>query len=481
MPGGPAGGWCLNEVMTGGLWAPSRRALTAGLVLTVTFVAAEALAVITVMPVVARDLHGLRLYGPVFSVFMLGTVVGIVAAGRQADRRGPAIPYVTGLVFFGSGLVVAGLAPSMPVLVAGRLLQGLGAGAIPSMAYVAIGRSLPKELQARMMAMLSTAWVVPGLAGPALAAEVARLAGWRWVFLGLLPFVVVTGPFAIPALRRLGPPESGSGQGHRLIDGLGVAAGTGLLLAGLTMVVSPGDVLAGAVLIVAGTGLGMPVLARMLPAGTLRARAGLPATTLIRGLLTFGYFGADAYVTLAITLVRHRSPALAGLAITGATLTWTAGSWFQARMQGRWEKRRLIWVGAALILCSVAAFALVLRPGIPVAEGIAAWTLSGFGMGMAYASISLLVLAQAPPGREGWAVASLNLSDVLGSALGIGLCGAAVAARSGPGGNLAVGVAAALALAALALAAALLVTRRLPGGDAARGPATNAAPDHAAA
>src|SRR6202050_1429334 len=107
-----------------GLWAPQTRALTAGLVLTVTFVASEALAVVTVMPVVARDLGGFRLYGWVFSAFMLGSVVGIVVAGREADRRGPAIPFVAGLVLFGAGLAVGGLAPSMEVLVAGRGLRG---------------------------------------------------------------------------------------------------------------------------------------------------------------------------------------------------------------------------------------------------------------------------------------------------------------------------------------------------------------------
>src|SRR6266699_1760049 len=174
--------------MADGLWAADRRALTVGLAATITFVAAEALAVVTVMPLVARDLHGLSLYGFVFSAFMLGTVVGIVAAGRAADRRGPAIPYVTGIVVFG----------------AGRVLQGLGAGAVPAVAYAAIGRSLPERLRARMMAVLSTAWVAPGLAGPALSAEVARFFGWRWVFLGLLPFIALTGPVAIPALVRLG-------------------------------------------------------------------------------------------------------------------------------------------------------------------------------------------------------------------------------------------------------------------------------------
>src|SRR5499425_947009 len=194
----------MGEGQVRGLWAPQTRALTVGLVLTVTFVASEALAVVTVMPIVARDLGGLRLYGWVFSAFMLGSVVGIVLAGREADRRGPAVPFVAGLVLFGAGLAVAGLAPSMEVLVAGRVLQGLGAGAVPAVAYAAIGRSLPGPLRARMMAVLSTAWVVPGLAGPVLAAEVARLFGWRWVFLGLLPVVAVSGAVAVPALIRLG-------------------------------------------------------------------------------------------------------------------------------------------------------------------------------------------------------------------------------------------------------------------------------------
>src|SRR6266851_136262 len=210
--------------MADGLWAAERRALTAGLAATITFVASEALAVVTVMPLVARDLNGLRLYGFAFSAFLIGTMVGIVAAGRSADRRGPAVPYVAGILLFGAGLVIAGLAPTMRVLIAGRALQGLGAGAVPSVAYVAIGRSLPERLRARMMAVLSTAWVVPGIAGPAVAAAVARTVGWRWVFLGLLPFVALTAPFAIPALIRLGRPAGRDQSAHRLRDGIAVAA-----------------------------------------------------------------------------------------------------------------------------------------------------------------------------------------------------------------------------------------------------------------
>ena len=469
-----------DEGRARGLWAPQRRALTAGLVLTITFVASEALAVVTVMPVVARDLGGLRLYGWVFSGFMLGSVVGIVAAGREADRRGPAAPFVAGVVLFGCGLAVAGSAPSMGVLVAGRVLQGIGAGAVPAVAYASIGRSLTGSLRARMMAVMSTAWVAPGLAGPALSAEVARLFGWRWVFLGLLPIVAVAGSLAVPALIRLGPPDSPPTQEHRLGDGIRVAAGAALMLAGLTLA-SSGTVLAGLALIVAGVLVGLPALRRLVPDGTLAARPGLPATILTRGMLTFAFFGADAYVTLTITTVRHHSTVVAGLALTGATLAWTAGAWAQARLSDVWEGRRLVRTGMVIILVGIAGMALVLSPDVPVAEGLAAWTVAGLGMGLGYAPLSLMMLQHASPGQEGQASASLNLTDTLGTAIGIGVGGAAVAAAAGRGGHLYLGVGVAFAVAAAMGIAVLVVTRRLPPGttSSARPPSSPSPPSSA--
>jgi MFS family permease len=371
---------------------------------------------------------------------------------------------VAGVVLFGSGLTIAGLAPSMAVLVAGRVLQGLGAGAVPAVAYAVIGRSLTGPLRARMMAVLSTAWVAPGLAGPAASAEVARLFGWRWVFLGLLPIVAVAGSLAVPALIRLGPPGTDPAtlaQGHRLVDGIRVAAGAALMLAGLTLAGS-GTVLAGLALIAAGLLVELPALRRLVPEGTLAARPGLPATILSRGMLTFAFFGADAYVTLTITTVRHHSPVVAGLALTGATLAWTAGAWVQARLSDVWAGRRLVRTGLVIILTGIAGMVLVLQPGMPVAEGLAAWTVAGLGMGLAYAPLSLMMLQRAPPGQEGHASASLNLTDTLGTATGIGVGGAAVAAD--PGGHLSLGIAIAFAVAAAMALVALALSGRLPPG-----------------
>src|SRR6201992_2801597 len=184
-----------------GIWAPARRPLTVGLVLAVTFVAFEALAVATILPLVGRHLGDLRLYGWVFSAFLLASLIGIVVAGTLADRVPLGRPMLGGLALFALGLVIGGTAPDMAVLVAGRAVQGLGAGVVPAVAYVAISRGYPEGCRPRMFAVLSTAWVIPGLIGPAIAALVASAFGERGVFLGLLPLVAVVILLATLSLR----------------------------------------------------------------------------------------------------------------------------------------------------------------------------------------------------------------------------------------------------------------------------------------
>jgi MFS family permease len=449
-----------------GLWAPQLRALTTGLVLSTTLIAVEALAVLTIMPRVAHDLGNLSLYGWVFSSFMLSGLVGAVAAGRDADRVGPARSYLAGLVLFGSGLIVAGLAPSMAVLVVGRCLQGLGAGAIPAIMYVAIGRSIHERVRPQMMAVLSTAWVVPGLIGPVLSAVVTRAFGWRVVFLGLIPLVGVAATLSLPFLARLGSPSpqeqpvsaAVAGDEHKLPDALRTALGGALVLEALA---SKGAVLA-ALLALAGLAIGVPALRRLLPVGTLGARRGLPATILSRGLLTFAFFGADAYVTLAFTTVLHHSTTLTGVFITLPTLTWTAGSWIQARLSQSREGRAFVRVGLVLLLAAIAGMALSLRAGVPVSVAFISWSVAGLGVGMAYAPTSLLMLRETSAERTGWASASLNLADVLGTALGTGLGGGALVLASNRGWSLSTGVTLAFAIAAAGGIVGLAVSGRLP-------------------
>jgi MFS family permease len=469
------------EPVPAGLFAPALRTLTVGLVLTVTLVAFEALAVITILPAVKDDLGGLRLYGWVTSAFFLGTMVGIVVAGAEADRRGPVPPYVLGILLFAAGLTIGGLAPSMLVLVLARALQGIGAGAIPATAYAAIGRRYPEALRPRLFAVLSTAWVAPGLLGPALSALVATHLGWRYVFLGLLPLVLLAAALALPGLRRIGPPSepAASGPGERrreaepsgslpvpsgpgdagLLDAVRVAVGAGTLLSGLT---SRSPLLAPP-LVAVGLLLGLRPLLRLLPSGTLRARHGLPVAILSRGLLTFAFFGADTYVPLAITAVKGQSTAVASIAVTAATLTWTVGAWVQERRAAAWSSRRLVGIGLAFVVAGIAGVAVSLLGAVPVGVTIASWGVGGFGIGLAYSPISVTVLGLAPAARQGRASAQLQLSDTLGTALGAGLGGVLIAAGAAADRPQWVGLAGAFAMTGAVALINLGLARRLPG------------------
>ena len=131
------------------------------------------------MPIVAEELGDLELYGWVYSAFFLGNLLGTVLAGGALDRQPLHRPFAVGLVLFAGGLLIGGLAPSMQVLVVARFIQGLGGGAVAPTAYVAIGRVLPETPPAADVRDAATAWVVPGIIGPCLAAVVGEVAGWR--------------------------------------------------------------------------------------------------------------------------------------------------------------------------------------------------------------------------------------------------------------------------------------------------------------
>ena len=439
-----------------GLWSSKRRPLTLGLVLTITLVAAEALAVATAMPVVAKELGGLELYGLVFTAFLVGSLLSIVVAGTLIDRRGVVLPFLLGIGLFALGLAIAGAAVSMEMLIVGRFIQGLGGGAVPPIAYVAIGRTLPEHLRPRMFATLSTAWVLPGVLGPGLAGIVAEAFNWRWIFFGLLPLLAFSGFLAYRGLAGMGnqaqtaaqrlETHGEGGERRRVIDGLLVAIGVGLVTVGLAGEPGPQLIVLGVV----GLGIAMFAFVRLVPPGTLRAARGYPTAILLRGVLTFAFFAVDVYVALLLEEVRGWSAFMAGIAITAATISWTAGSWTQARFSARFPHEWFVRIGFPVVAIGIAGLGLILLEEVPAILSIPIFGLCGFGMGLTYAQFALIVLRDVPREEQGTVTASLTLSDAVGTALGTSVAAALVHASVGSTGGPATGLAIAIAIGTVA-------------------------------
>jgi MFS family permease len=443
------------------VWDRQHRPLTLGLILTISFTAFEALAVTTVLPAAVAEIGGLELYGWAFSGFVLASIVGISVAGHSADRSGTAVPFAVGAILFVAGLLGAGAAPTMPLLVAARAVQGLGGGALSAVAYATVGRGYGSAARPRMIALLSTAWVLPALVGPALAGAVADTLGWRWVFIGLAPPTIVGAALALGPLRRLGAGEGDDGAATRAPDrrlwSVVLAVGTGAFLSGLERAATLGSV----VLVGAGIGTALAALARLLPAGSGHARAGAPAAIATMAILGFTFFGAEAFVPLALTELRGLAATLAGLPLTVAALAWTAGTWLQYREARRRSHRLLIGIGLAAILVGITGIGAILSPAVPTWVAGVAWGIASLGMGIAYSTATLVILERAPAGREGEASAALQLASMLGTALGTGLGGALLNAVTRAGFGLASGIAAVDAVMAAVAALGLLIVRRI--------------------
>jgi MFS family permease len=431
------------------------RALTVGILAVVSLLAFEAMAVATAMPVAVRDLDGLPYYAWGFSAFLIASLVGMVVAGDVSDRRGPVQPFIASLVLFVVGLVIAGLATSMAAFVAGRALQGLGAGLNIVSLYVVVGRLYPEAMRPRLFSVMSSAWVIPALVGPPVAGVVADELSWRWVFLAVPPLVLPAVALMLPRLHGLGAAPGAGRVRRRTLPALAVAVGVGgLQYAGQRM-----D-LGSLALLPVGAGLLVAGLPRLLPRGIFRVRRGLPTAVLMRGILAGSFFGAETFVPLMLVEERGLATALAGATLTTGAVSWSVGSWIQGRPGLRTPRHALVQRGTALVALGVAGVSLGLWSALPPAVAAAGWAIGGLGMGVAMSSTNVLVLSLSPEAEQGFNSSALQLSDALGSVILIGVGGALFAAMHTKGeSNAGAFLAIYLVMAAVAAGGAALAGR----------------------
>ncbi|HET8614703.1 MAG TPA: MFS transporter [Actinomycetales bacterium] len=408
------------------------RTTSVGILVLITFVAFEALAVATALPTAATHLHGLAHYGWAFTGFLAANVLGMVTSGQVSDTRGPRLPLVAGIATFLLGLILAGSAVTMAQLVTGRVVQGLGSGALITAVYVVIGGQYPESLRPKVFAALASAWVVPSLVGPLVAGAVTEHVGWRWVFLGLIPLVVVGGALMVPSLRMLGRPprdhDARLADPRRIVHAVAAALGVALLAhAGQNPTAT--SLAAGVVgLLVMVWGL-----RTLLPAGTLSSRPGVAAPIALRGIFAGAFFGMEAVLPLSMTEQHGYSPLAAGLPLAFSGVGWALGSAWQGReaqVDDAARRIRLLRTGFALVVVCAVGLVVTVQPGSPAWLVFPSWAVGGFGGGLTMASANVLLLRYTNDRDRGADSASLQLSDATASALTTGVAGMLVAAAA---------------------------------------------------
>lgn len=424
-----------------GIFSPQFLWITIGSCALVFLGAFESLAVTTIMPLVSVDLNGASLYALAFAGPLATGVVGMVVAGNWSDRRGPLTPLYVSSALFALGLLIAGTATTMPVLVIGRLVQGLGTGAVTVALYVIVARLYPARLHPSIFAGFAAAWVIPSLIGPFAAGLVTELLSWHWVFLGVVGLVALATAMVAPALRGLSgrgttsgtdadpgqtPRPSRASRAPWAFGRIAWAVAAALAVLALSLV----SEIDGIGLPLAGLAAVIAIIAvrPLLPRATLLARRGLPSVILLRGLAASAFFGGEVYLPYLLIEKYEFSPTLAGLALTLGALAWAGASWLQGRASETISNATCTMVGSVLVLAAILAAFLTALLGLPPTVAIAGWVLGGGGMGLMYPRLSTLTLALSKPGEQGFNSSALAIGDSLGSALSLALTGVVFAA-----------------------------------------------------
>ena len=435
-----------------------RGRLTAGLLLLEALVAVQVLIVATIMPDIRGELGMVQLYGLVFTASSLATIASIPIVGRAVDRFGTKAVLVPVLAVFAAGLLVSATAPAMPVLLVGQFLQGAGGGGLYALSLGTVAKTYSDALRPRVLALLATMWILPGLVGPPVGAAIASTLGWRWAFVAPIPVLLATWALIAPVLDLVPRPES-SGPAISLRWPLQLMVGAGFVFASITAFAwwVP-------LAVAAGLAIGVPALRHIAPSGTFRAVPGQGAIAAAAFLLSVSFLAMDAFLTLMLTRLRGLSLGAAGLAITVATVTWALGALWQSNRAGDRSLGWLVGVGAALLFVGQAAVASTLWLHVPLVVAYVGWGVVGVGMGIAFATIPLAAMRVSESGEEGEELSAVLLMDMLGVATGAGLGGAAIALSGALDAPLRAGLGGAFALALVAALVLLAITPRIPSG-----------------
>lgn len=379
----------------------------------------------TILPSVIADIGGSNLYAWATTIFVFASVLGSTAASAVLGARGPRSSYRFATLLLAAGTVVCALAPTMPVLLAGRLIQGIGGGLLFALSYAMVRITLNEALWPRAMALVSAMWGVATLVGPALGGFFAQLDVWRGAFWGLLPFLLF---FAFWGAMRL--PKGTAGESAPRIPWASVSLlGLAVLLISAASIssrlaVNAAGLLAATLLLVAWLRRERRATLRLIPATAFGPDARLRLVYVTMALLVLSST-VEVYVPYFGQRLQGLGPLAAGY--LGAVLAagWTLGSIACSGMQHRIGL--IIGTGPvfSLIGLVVLFFTGPAHSGAvtTVATVGAGLLLLGWGIGMAWPHLLTRVLQLTPKADQDLAGSSVTTIQLTATAFGSAFAG----------------------------------------------------------
>jgi DHA2 family methylenomycin A resistance protein-like MFS transporter len=445
---------CRPDVAAGPAAPAPRTASLALVVICVGYflVILDATVVNVALPAIGRELRGgVAGLQWVVDAYTLSFAGLLLAGGALAERLGGRRVFAAGLALFALASAACGAAPSLPVLIAARLVQGAGAAALVPASLVLLQAAYPTAAgRSRALGAWGSIAGIGAATGPVIGGLLVTTWSWRGVFLISVPFAAA----ALALTRRCVP---GSPRRARALDLPGqllavaaLALATGALVQAGPLGWTSVPVLAG-LAASAAAGAGFVVAERrspdpMLPLALFR-RPEFRSGTAVGLLINLGFYGQLFVLSLFFQDVRGYSALRAGLALLPEAALLIAASTLSGAIMARTGPRRPMLaglvIGGAGLLGLAAAGA-----GTSYLALVAPMAAAGFGMALTMPAATAAVMEAAPPDRGGIASGVVNAARQAGGVLGVALLGTLV---SGP--SISAGLRPALAVAAGAFCA----------------------------
>jgi len=423
-----------------------RNAVVAALMLAMALAALDATIVATAVPQIVGDLGGFSVFSWLFSGYLLAVTVTLPVYGKLSDTFGRKPVLIAGSALFLVGSLLCATAWNMAALIAFRIVQGLGGGALQGTVQTLAADLYPLKERPKIQAKLSTVWATSAVAGPALGGVLAAYADWRWIFLINLPI----GALALWLIvRHLHEPEREVTERARIdwAGALAVFACGGVLLTALVQGGVAWDWLSAPSIALFGTGLGLVAVvvaverraAEPIIPGWVWRRRTIAAVNLALGALGLLMVAPTVFLPTYAQAVLGLAPVAAGFVLSVWTLSWPVSAALSQHVYGRIGFRNTAMLGIGTATLLLLAFPFLPYPGEPWQPALLMLLLGG---ALGLFQLPLIIGVQSTVGwaERGTTTASVLFCRQTGQTVGAALFGAVangvLSARLGGAGDL---------------------------------------------